>query len=268
MKEVDPTIKIGGGSTAWYDPYWLQPFLQFSGGRIDFVDFHGYAQQGNKPGEYQKLFRLADGYGKSVEKLRQLIQTTVPERAEQIGIEVGEWELNWGGDAQNSSNFHAVWTATTLGSILKAGGRSMFYADKGNLLYGSTRTFTDANGHPFTVKMDDTNPAYHGIGMFTGEGLFRRFGATLVQATSTMPNIEVFASDQQKNIVVINTDPSTAQTATLVLKGITSANLDVWRKDETVRFPDPPIKLETISITNGTFTYALPPFSITTFVLQ
>ncbi len=144
MKAVDPTIKIGGGATAWYDGYWLQQFLQISGDRVDFVDFHGYAQQGDKPGDYQKLLQLADGYGKSVEELRKIIQATVPKRATQIGIEVGEWELDWGGSAQDNTNFHAIWTATALGNILKAGGWSMFYADKGNLLYGNTHTFPDS----------------------------------------------------------------------------------------------------------------------------
>jgi Glycosyl hydrolases family 39 len=267
MKAIDPSIKIGGGALAWYDPYWLQQFLQGSGSRVDFVDFHGYAQQGNVPGDYNKLFQLADGYGKSVEQLRQIIQRTVPDRASQIGIEVGEWELNWGGSAQDNTNFHAVWTATTLGNILKTGGWSLFYADKGNALYGSAHTFTDSSGRTIHVAHDDPNPAYHGIGMFTGEGLFQAFGNTMLSATTTLSNVEVFASDQPKNIVVINKDPFATQTATFSLKGISSATIDVWRKDESLPSTYPPTKRETISIFNGSFTYELPPFSITTFVL-
>jgi hypothetical protein len=33
-------------------------------------------------------------------------------------------------------------------------------------------------------------------------------------------------------------------------------------------FPNPPIKLGTLPLQNGTFTYQLPPFSVTTFVLR
>ena len=33
-------------------------------------------------------------------------------------------------------------------------------------------------------------------------------------------------------------------------------------------FPDPPVKLATIPLENGTFSYHLPPLSVTTFVLQ
>jgi alpha-L-arabinofuranosidase len=268
MKAIDPTIQIGGGATAWYDENWLRQFLQVSGQRIDFVDFHGYAQEGKVAGDYTQLLHLADGYGKSVIELRKIIQETVPTRISQIGIEVGEWELDWGGSAQDNTNFHAVWTATTLGGILKAGGWSLFYADKGNLLYGNAHVFTEANGQKISVGLDDTNPAYHGIGMFTGEGLFRSFGTTMVDATTTLPNIEVFASDHEKSIVAINQDPSTAQTATIQLKGITSANIEVWRKDGSAPFPNPPTKLETLTVENGTFTYSLPPFSVTTFIVQ
>ena len=118
------------------------------------------------------------------------------------------------------------------------------------------------------VKVDDTNPAYHGIGMFTGEQLFRGFGDTTVQTNTKIPNIEIYASDNPKNIVVINKDPSMTQTANIVLHGKTAETVDVWRKGETVPFTDPPIHIEPPSLLNGTFTYQFPPLSVTTFVLN
>jgi hypothetical protein len=268
MKAIDPTIKIGGGATAWYDAPFLQAFLQRSGSRVDFVDFHGYAQEGNAPGDYATLLQYAEGYGNSIDNLRSLIQQIVPGRASQIGIEVGEWELNWGGAAQDNTNFHAVWTAAVLGNILKAGGWSLFYADKLNALYGYPHTFTDPYGHVVHINPDDANPAYFGIAMYTGGGLFRGFGNTLVSANTTLQNVEIFASDNPKNIVVINTDPSVAATATFSLNGVASGTIDVWRKDESVLFPNPPIKLGTLPLEDGAFTYKLPPFSVTTFVLH
>ena len=268
MKAIDPTIKIGGGATAWYDAPFIQTFLRQSGSRVDFIDFHGYAQEGNVPGDYTKLFQIARGYGNSINNLRSLIQQIVPARASQMGIEVGEWELNWGGTAQNNINFHSVWAASVLGNILKAGGWSLFYADKGNALYGNPHTFTDPHGHVVNINPDDTNPAYHGIGMYTGEGLFRGFGNTMVSASTTLPNVEVFASDKPKNIVVINKDQSVTQTATFSLNGVASGTIEVWRKDESVLFPNPPIKLGTLPLEKGTFTYQLTPFSVTAFVLN
>ncbi len=268
MKAIDPTITIGGGATAWYDASFLQTFLRQSGSRVDFVDLHGYAQEGNVPGDYTTLFQIAAGYANSINNLRSLIQQIVPARASQMGIEVGEWELNWGGTAQNNTNFHAVWAASVLGHILNSGGWSLFYADKGNAIYGNQHTIIDPYGHVVKINADDTNAAYHGIGMFTGEGLFRGFGDTMVNAITTLPNVEVYASDNPKNIVVLNKDPSITQTVTVSLKGVTSGTINVWRKDESVLFPNPPLKLGTLPLENGTFTYQLTPFSITTFVLK
>jgi hypothetical protein len=268
MKAIDPTIIIGGGTTAGYNAPFLQAFLRQSGSRVDFVDFHGYAQEGNVPGDYTTLFQIAAGYANNIHNLRSLIQQIIPARASQIGIEVGEWELNWGGTAQNNTNFHAVWAASVLGHILSSGGWSLFYADKGNAIYGSQHTLTDPYGHVVKINVDDTNPSYHGIGMYTGEELFRGFGNTIVSASTTLPNVEVFASDNPKNIVVINKDQSATQTATFSLNRVASGTIDVWRKDESVLFPNPPIKLATIPLENGTFTYQLTPFSVTAFVLN
>jgi hypothetical protein len=283
MKAIDPTIKIGGGTTAWYDTPFLQTFLQLSGSRVDFVDFHSYGQQGDVPGDYATLFHMAANYSKSINNLRSLIEQIVPARASQIGIQVGEWELNWGGSAQANTNFHAVWTSSVLGHILSSGGWSLFYADKGNALYGYHQSITASDGRIINVDVDDTNPAYHGIGMFTGEQLFRGFGDTIVEANTTDSHLEVYASDNPKNIVVINKDPSIARTATITLHGATgqgqdkgasplptppTRTLDVWRKDEAVLFLDPPTQLSTLSLSNGTFTYQFPPFSTTTFILK
>ncbi len=292
MKAIDPTIKIGGGTTAWYDSPFLQTFLQLSGSRVDFVDFHAYAQQGDVPGDSTTLFHFAEDYGKNINHLRSLIQQIVPARASQIGIEIGEWELNWGGVAQSNTNFHAVWAASVLGHILSSGGWSLFYADKANALYAHEDRITDTHGRTVNVNVNDTNPAYHGIGMFTGEQLFRRFGDTIVQTNTTLPNVEIYASDNPRNIVVINKDPSRAQTASVILHGATGQGLaaaptgtvmgatgqglaaaptgtvDVWRKDESVLFPNPPLQLGTLALLNGTFTYEFPPFSVTTFVLN
>ena len=90
----------------------------------------------------------------------------------------------------------------------------------------------------------------------------------MVNASTTLPNVEVFASDNPKNIVVINKDQSLTQTATFSLNGVESGTVVIWRKDESVLFPNPPIKLATVPLENGTFTFQLTPFSVTTFVLN
>ena len=267
MKAIDSTLKIGGGTTAWYDIPFLETFLQKSGDRVDFVDFHVYAQKGDVTGNNAQLFQEAATYSNDISNLRSLIQKTVPARATQIDVEVGEWELDWGGNTQDNVNFHAVWAASVMGHILNSGARSLFYADKKNALYSSPQTFTDPYKHIVTIHTDDTNPAYHGIGMFTGEGLFRGFGDTLVNAHTTLQDVEVYASDNPKNIVLINKSSSATETATINLNGVFFENVDVWRKDEATLFNNPPVKVQSTYIRGNLFTYQLPPLSVTTLVL-
>jgi hypothetical protein len=205
-------------------------------------------------------------YGTDLKHLRALIQSIIPTRSASIGMEVGEWELDWGGNAQNDTDLHIVWVTSVLGHILRAGGWSLFYADKGNALYDVAQTIPDASGHLVNVRLDDPRPAYHGIGMFTGEGLFQGFGKTMVTTSTTLPDVDVFASDHPRNIVVVNKDLSQMRTAVITLQGVTSGTITVWRKDRSVLFSASPIKLGTIQVQNGSFTYPLSPLSVTTFV--
>jgi hypothetical protein len=267
MKVLDPNIKIGGPAVASYNQTWLQQFLQVSGSRVDFVDFHGYPQQGTTDGDVPTLFRWATNTGNDVSNLRRVIQSTVTSRASQIGIEVGEWSLNWDGNAQGDTNFNTVWTADVLGHILANGGLSVYFGTKGNAIKWADHYVTDDLGHTVYMHLDDPRAPYHGYGMFTGEGLFPSFGTTLMRASTTLPNIDVFASNNPKNIVVINKDQSTDRTATLSLTGVSTATIDVWQKNQHVPFKDPPIHLGTINTNNGTFNYDLPATSVTTFLV-
>jgi glycosyl hydrolase family 39 (putative alpha-L-iduronidase) len=267
MKTLDPDIKIGGPTVAWYDETWMEQFLKLSGSRVDFVDFHGYPQEGTTNGNVSSLFRWAATTGNDVSTLRRLIQSTVPSRASQIGIEVGEWSLNWGGTAQGDTNFNAVWTADVLGHILQNGGWSVYFGTKGNALKWSDGWATDDMGHTVFMHVNDPHAPYHGYGMFTGEGLFRSFGNSMVHASTTLPDVDVFASKNPKNIVAINKSQSAGHSAEFSLNGVSSATVDVWQKDQRVLFKDPPVHRGSVNVRNGTFSFHLPPMSATTFVI-
>ena len=133
MKAVDSSIKIGGPTLAWYDSGFLQTFLDMSGSRVDFLDFHGYAQ-GNTQLSYDQLYGKAAKYETDINNLYQKIQKTVPNRASQIDIEIGEWGLDSAGSLLANTQFATTWGASTIGHILRAGGIDLMYADKGNLL--------------------------------------------------------------------------------------------------------------------------------------
>ncbi|WP_158628713.1 glycosyl hydrolase [Dyella choica] len=260
MKKVDQTILIGGPTIAWYDSGYLQTFLNVSGSRVDFLDFHGYAQ-GSTQHSYGVLFGKAQAYETDILDLYKRIQATVPSRASAISIEVGEWDLDYIGHLLQYTPFETAWGASAMGHILKAGGIGMLYADKGNLLLKTGAEVP--NG-----KMDDPTSMYHALGMYTGEGLFPRFGTKLVQSTTSLPNVEVYASDNPKNIVVINKDPSLYQAASIALNGVDAGTAVVWRRDQSSSSSANPVNLGSVNIVNGTFSYSLPPFSVTTFVIE
>src|SRR5581483_5983070 len=269
MKTIDSSIKVGGPTKAWYDHTWIQQFLQISGSRVDFLDFHGYPQSGTTNGNIPTLFQWATGTGHDIADLRALMQSMQPARAAQVPVEVGEWALDSGGSAQTHTNFNAVWATDVLGNILENGGISMFYGTKGNAVeWSPTNTVTDDFGRSITLALDTPQAPYHGIGVFTGESLFRGFGTSVVKSSTSLPNVDVFASDNAKNIVVVNKDQALSQTGVFTLNGIASGTIDVWQKNQSILFNAPPSHIAAISFQNGAFSYPLPAMSATTFVIS
>jgi len=261
IKAVDPTIKIGGPATAWYDDTFIQTFLNISGNRTDFVDFHAYDRQSLTAdvdlGTEAPLFET------HINSVRQKIQATVPARSSQIDIHIGEWNLKSTAILSEETILNTVWGTSVIGHILNAGGFGLQYADKGGL--GGALYSTAINGQ----NIDDPLPIYHATGMFTGESLFQHFGTILVNSSTTLTNIEVFSSDNPKNIVVVNKDPSNSQQGIFsFIGGLSAGAIDVWREDQTTNPSNPPVKVGTIQFSNSSFTYSLPPYSVTTFVIS
>ncbi|MEX0621393.1 MAG: PA14 domain-containing protein [Candidatus Woykebacteria bacterium] len=264
MKAVDPTIKIGGPATAWFNTAFLQTFLNGSGSRVDFIDFHKYGQGGTATKTEAQLLTDTVEYENNINQLRTMLQNTVPARASQIEIQIGEWNLDWDGDPKHYENFNTVWSASSIGRMIKAGGYPLQYADKN----GGLGAIFETDNAQYGKSRNDPMPVYHAIGMYTGENLFRHFGNQLVSASTTLSNVEVYASNNQKNIVVVNKNPSTSQTATFSLTGVTSAPADVWRKDGSFSQFDAPKKIGTTNVSGGQFSYTLPAYSVTTFVID
>ncbi len=264
MKAADPTIEVGGPAAAWFNKNYLQTFLDISGSRADFLDFHQYGQGG--PVTKSDAQAMADTikYEDRINQLRTMIEDTVPGRASEIEIQIGEWNLDWDGDPKDRTQFSAVWGASVLGHILKSGALSLQFADKN----GSLGALADETLASRGWARDDPLPIYHAQGMYTGQSLFRPFGSAMVSASASLSNVEVYASDNDKNIVVINKDASKSHNAEFSLKGLSSGTVEVWRKDTALAPKDPPRKLSPASITGGSFSYMIPPYSVTAFVLH
>jgi hypothetical protein len=267
MKRADPTIKIGGPATLGFDQPFLQQFLKDCGSRADFIDFHFY------PGHEDATQLLAElpAMSQDLSTLRAMIKAAVPGRASSIGIHVGEWNFSADPGTLSQyafSGFASVLDADLLGRILSAGDDSLAWGSKNgplSLLYGDTFNGGGA-GAPSGYKSDTPMPLYQAIGMFTGQGLFPRFGDTVVSATSVVSGIDAFASSSPDEIVLVNTH-SSAQRISLRVNGRGRQEAKVWQLHQTGPVAKPPVREPTITSAAGEFKLSLPGDSVTTLVM-
>lgn len=261
---LDPAVKVGGPGTAYDNIPYLTTFLTGSGDHVDFVDYHDYGK-GTEAKPAEQLLAEAADYGTDIAAVRALIDATVPARADEIGIQIGEWNMDWADPspacASMTTHLPAVWGAAVLGTILEADATALVYGDKNGCL-GLTGEWGEGTGADF-VDMNEPLPVYHGIGMFTGEDLFRPFGSTMVATTSPDPLLYVFASTGERNVVLVNTGTA-AVTTGIDFTGLAAATADVWRTTDADRTPHPD---GTAAITGGAMTIDLPARSVTTLVI-
>jgi hypothetical protein len=272
MRAVDPSIRVAGPAWAFFDSSTLNSFLQCAGSKVDIIDYHHYGMGGSSLSNAAALSQTGN-WENEVNQTRQLINQVVPGRSSQIDIQVGEynwsWTTNdgfngWNGDDRFFQAVNTVWGASVAGHIMYAGGRGHQYSDQNGALSLTFEKNSDANH--FGQTINDPMPIYYGLEMFTGGNLFRHFGATAVSASTTLANTEVFASTSEKNIVLINKDPSVTQSATVTTGGVMNGTADVWQTNQSAPFAAP-AKKGTAAITNGIVTVGLPPYSVTTMVV-
>jgi hypothetical protein len=269
MKKADPRIEIGGPATYGFDQSFLQQFLQDCGTRADFVDFHFYQAPGRQSAA--QLLAELSAMSRDLATLRAMINTTVPARASSIAIHVGEW--NFSADpatlAQYAfTGFASVLDADLLGRILAAGDDGLAWGSKNStlsLLYGAVYPGDDANP-PAGYTSDTPMPLYEGIGMFTGQGLFPRFGTTIVSATSVLPGVDVFASANPDEIVLVNTNAKNEH-VTVRVDSNNPQSAVVWQLHQTTPVAKPPVKKGSATSEAGNFKIYLPGDSVTTMVM-
>ena len=110
-------------------------------------------------------------------------------------------------------------------------------------------------------------PAYQGEGFFTGEAgtSLAHFGTTLVQSSTTLPNVEVVASSNPKVVVLINKGSSTQSAVVGVRSGVTKAV--GYQKDSSAVSYALPATLP-LTVTNGQVAVSLPAWPVTQLVLS
>ncbi|MEV0399873.1 hypothetical protein [Actinoallomurus sp. NPDC050550] len=276
MKAVDPTITIGGPATAYPNWDFLQTFLDGSGSRADFVDFHKYGMGGDTFLCDDRLLANTVEWENDITRLRGMIQATVPSRASSIGVEVGEMNSDWSVHTAPSScgnigtepvqyrNAAIWWAASAFGHVVDAGGTGMAFADKNGdlgLLYdraNADRPSYAQNG----AGLDERMPIYSGMGFFTGQQgtALKHFGTSLVSSSTTLPDVEVYASANPKVIVIVNKGATSRQAVIGVDGGTTATGL---QKDGGSVSYATPASLGSLPVQSGQISLTLPGPSVT-----
>jgi len=270
MKQADPQIKIGGPATYGFDQSFLQQFLAQCGSRADFVDFHFYQAPGHQT--TAELLAELSAMSTDLATLRTMINKTVPARAAAIAIHVGEWNFSAdpGTLAEYAfSGFASVLDADLLGRILASGADGLAWGSKNgplSLLYGAVYPGDASSAAPAGYKSDTPMPLYEAIGMFTGQGLFPRFGTTMVSATSVLPGIDVFASAHPDEIVLVNTNAK-SERVTVRVQSDNPQSAIVWQLHQTTPVAEPPVKKGAATSEAGNFKIYLPADSVTTMIM-
>jgi len=250
MRQVTPDLQIGGPAPASFATDVLQTVIDgiVAGAapaeKASFIDYHAYGSGAGVNATIADSTR----YAQQLQQLRTMIGDPA------VGIQVGEFNMNWGDESQNNTHFASVWVANAFGTIISQNARGLVYADKNNAM-----GLVGPNGTP--------KASYIGMEMFTGQpGGIRHFGTQVVQSSSSDAAVFVYASRDADNIVVVNTGGNTV--ADLALTGITTGTAEVWQSAGDIATIHTPVKLGTATVTGGHTTAALPGMSITTFVVN
>lgn len=266
LHALDSAVQVGGPALASYEPQYGTPymdtFLTVSGSRVDFIDYHDYGAGYARYTPEELLTTVIDGYTSDIADLKS---RTARATGREVPIQIGEWNMDYS-DPDGTlmlSQLATVWGASALGTMLQSGVATLLYGDKnGNAAKNTGLGITSTEGEG-GIPVSNPTPIYHGLGMFTGEGLFRHFGATMVSTTSTSNLLRAFASNGAKNIVLVNA-ATTATTTTLKLTGYPTGTAQIWQSTEAANTPH---RAGTASITNSSATLTLPARSVTTLVL-
>jgi O-glycosyl hydrolase len=134
MRQVDPTIKIGGpGFESPYVTSWIDAFVAEAHPQLDFLSYHTYTTA-RKDNSDQELFRAAGALGSEVKNLRSLIAKYTPRPVE---IFHDEFNISYAPpDTRMTNQVSAVYDATGLIAITQAGADSSMAWNESDGWYG------------------------------------------------------------------------------------------------------------------------------------
>lgn len=259
MKGADPTITLSAPAS---------PDMKYAGTSIgeavgnaskyiDYLSYHAY--QGRSAGlagtsdyetyanTYRNKYINAQNFGTRAGYVSPALE-----------------EFNWAPYYSNNTEFfdwhNTVFFASVIGHSLSAGAHAYQYADSNGAL-GLMNDGTSQANQPgtFMTKFPD----YWGIAMWTGlNGTFRRFGNNMVQSSSSVANVEVYATDNNK-IVVVNKD-TVDHPITIGVGGVNaSGQYDAWQTNKNLPLAAPTRILLKAAYAKNTISMNLPAGTVT-----
>jgi hypothetical protein len=111
MRQVDPTIKIGGGAFA-------EEMIRDCGENVDFVSLHTYPGS-TTLSEAQMFADISKLVARETAPVKKWIRQYQPHRERQVELAYTEWNLAGGVD--NSKMFSGLWSSIFLGELARNG---------------------------------------------------------------------------------------------------------------------------------------------------
>ncbi len=145
MKAVDPNIKIGGPVASNLDGGFMEDLLRYAGEHVDFVSVHSYPV-GKGFGDERAFFAALSTLQPALKTYRDWIQKYQPERADQIGVALTEWNSKVFEDRDTGDLLNGLWTAAWIGEMLQGG---LLFATQWDLM-----TRTETGGHGLMARND------------------------------------------------------------------------------------------------------------------
>ncbi|GAM27896.1 hypothetical protein SAMD00019534_110720 [Acytostelium subglobosum LB1] len=242
-------------------------FMSNCNADTDIIDFHKYGD-GKVLGNINATYQYRD----ALNWLRQQINVYFGARANQINIQLGEFNYNSWYDGSWAQAFYTsrnlVHTVSTIGQVLSRGGRAYNYADNNGAL-GLITDGTSNNDAPAGKYVP--LPSYWGIAAWTGGSYLRKLGTVMVSATSLVDGVEVYATDNKAKIVLINKSETQDQALVIQMNGKTTGiySLYSFRRGMTatdftngLQFKAPLKTVSSATYQNGIISVTIPWMSV------
>ncbi len=253
-------------------PYWVEKFLKLSGDYVDTLAIHEYPFWANNDARLL-LTKPQTTWPVYMPKYRAWIKKYITSKYPNKYVEVALTEWNSGDENVMTAMIeNALFCADYLGSFMKVGGDMAFVWD----IY--TQKPGTGGGHGLLDEENDPTSKFSERSHYwVFDMYYNRFGKTMVECTSSSPDLSVYAAkvdDGTVSIMAINKTKLAISSAKINIKGTPvsgsgkawqlSEKEYVWSKELFRPIVNSgPTELN-VNLGNGT--YDFPPYSVT--VLQ